>query len=102
MKKVILSVVAITGLMAMSFTTVNSDKVSIVKTSTGLQLSNADKLTLNDLKSLKDMTVVGMKTTTVANTKVYKDLVNTTLYTTTDYAPNQEQEAKLNSILAKY
>ncbi len=102
MKKVILSVVAIAGLMSMSFTTVNSNKVSIVKTSTGLQLTNIEKLSLADLKSLKDMTIVGMKTTTIANTKVYSDIVNQTLYTTTGYSLNQEQEAKLNSILAKY
>jgi hypothetical protein len=102
MKKVILSVVAITGLMAMSFTTVNSNKVSIVKTTTGFQLTNADKLSLEDLKSLKEMTIVGMKSTTIANTKVFKSVVDQTLYKTTDYAPNQEQEAKLNSILAKY
>jgi hypothetical protein len=48
------------------------------------------------------MTVVGMKTSTIAHTKVYKDIVNDNLYKNTDYAPNQEQEAKLNSILAKY
>jgi hypothetical protein len=43
-----------------------------------------------------------MKTSTIAHTKVYKDIVNDNLYKNTDYAPNQEQEAKLNSILAKY
>ena len=102
MKNLFLSVVAITGLMAMSFTTVNSNKVSIVKTTTGFQLTNTDKLSMEDLISLEKMTVTGLKTTTIANTKVKNDWVNQTLYKTTDYAPNQEQEAKLNSILAKY
>lgn len=102
MKKVVLSVAAITGLMAMSFTTLNANKVSVLKTSTGLQLTNTNKISLEDLKSLKEMTIVGLKTTTVANTKVYGDIVNQTLYKTTDYAPSQEQQEKLNEILAKY
>jgi len=102
MKKVILSVVAMTGLMAMSFTTINSNKVSIVKTTTGFQLTNTDKLSMEDLKSLKDMTIVGMKTVTVANTKVYKEFVNTAFVSTGIAELNNNQQAKLNSILAKY
>ena len=102
MKKILFGLIATVGLMTMSFTTVNSNKVSIVKTNTGFQLTNTDKLSIEDLISLEKMTVVGMKNTTFANTKVFKSAVDQTLYKTTDYAPNQEQEAKLNSILAKY
>jgi hypothetical protein len=102
MKKLILSAVCVVGLIGMSFTTVNSNKVSVIKTSEGLRLTNVDRLSLEDLKTLKDMTIVGMKSVTVAHTKVYKDFVNDSFVSSAEVTLNDNQQEKLNSIIAKY
>lgn len=100
MKKVILSVIGVMSLTVMSFT--NSSKVSVVKTENGKQIMNAHLFSTEDLKTLKDLTVVGAKSTTLVNTSLYKEVANTIVYTSSAAVTSSETQEKIDIILAKY
>ena len=69
MKLIIIPVMALIALMSMSFTTKTSS-LEIVKTENGNYLKNAELLTLDDLETLQQITVIGRKETTLVKKSV--------------------------------
>lgn len=105
MKPFILPLLILTGLLAMSFTTVSTSKMEIIETSDGQQLTNVDILTIEDLQLLEEMTVTGASETSVIHTKLIKVIVDKTITKhkgedTID--PGSRTQEKLEMILAKY
>lgn len=100
MKRIVIPVMALVALMSMSFTT-NTSTLEIVTTENGNYLKNAELLTLDDLETLQQMTVIGRNETTLVNKSVKSDYVNETVYKTKDGAA-RSQQLKLDAILNKY
>lgn len=93
MKKVILSAIAVIGLMTMSFTSSTEAGVKVVEGEIG------------DLQELETLSAIGFDTTDQISTTFQDDAVNT-VYTKhtdpTDPKLPDEFSNKLNSVLAKY
>ena len=68
----------------------------------GKQIMNAHLLSTEDLKTLKDLTVVGAKKTTLVNTSLYKEVANTIVYSSDAAVTSSETQEKIDVILAKY
>lgn len=100
MKRIIIPVMALIALMSMSFTT-NTSSLEIVKTENGNYLKNAELLTLDDLETLQQITVIGRNETTLVNKSVKNDWVNETVFTSKD-KKRGSRSMKLESILSKY
>lgn len=100
MKRIIIPVMALIALMSMSFTT-NSSSLEIVKTENGNYLKNAQLLTLDDLETLQQITVIGRKETTLVKKSVKNDWVNETVFTSKD-KKRGSRSIKLEAILSKY
>ena len=96
MKKLILPVVAVIALMTMSFTT-NTSKVQIVKTENGAFLTNPNLLTVEDLSK---MSVIGIKHVFIFHTSHRSGDTQETVVASVTLSNDQEE--KLNEILAKY
>lgn len=102
MKKVILPSLAITALMAMSFTKSGNNSVKIVKTETGYKLTNVDRLSSDDLKALKANTIEGVGKVNIFHKTAIVKQINETLKTNETQDPTTTQTELLNNILAKY
>lgn len=101
----IVPVIAVVGLMTMSFTSATEADVKVVKTEFGEKLTNIHLLSLEDLLDLKSMTIKGAKDTNIFHTSAVLDQVNETITKHTDPTdPKKPDEFynKFNSILAKY
>lgn len=102
MKKVILPSLAVTALMAMSFTKSGNNSVKLVKTSTGYELTNAGRLSYEDLNTMKENTIIGAKNVVIFKTKAVTSQVQETLVKSEGQDPTTTQTELLNNILAKY
>lgn len=102
MKKVILPSLAITALMAMSFTSSNNNSVKLVKTSSGYALTNVGRLSSEDLNTMKENTIIGAKNVIIFKTKAVTKQVEETLVKSEGSDPTTTQTELLNNIIAKY
>lgn len=105
MKKLILPLFILTGLLAMSFTTPKAFKIDIIQTLDGQQLTNVDILTIEDLQLLEEMTISGASESSVVHTKVIRDILDRTITKHKDgetIDPGSRSQEKLDMILAKY
>jgi hypothetical protein len=101
MKRIIIPVMALIALMSMSFTT-NTSSLEIVETANGSYLKNAELLTLDDLETLQQMTVIGKKKVKRVNKKVIKGFINETITKLEDVEFTYDEQLKLDALLNKY